>query len=433
MTLDKIQHILIIGLGISGFDAARLARSKNFQVTILDGNSNETLLQRQNSLESLGAKVELHSSFSSTQQAELIIVSPGIPPNSPAGQLIKNSKLPLLSEIDFASHYSTIPLIGITGTNGKTTTCELLTHCLNRQGIKSIAAGNIGRTFSSILLEEENLQAIVLELSSFQLEQCPDLELHAAAFLNFSSDHAERYDNEQAYFDAKANIFGQCPNQQNHVVHQTLTKHFPSYKGQLIDTEQLNKLEHFPLKGQHNLENLSAVILLAQSLNCSPEQTIKAAESFQIAPHRCEPFLINHGHFINDSKATNPDATNRAIESAVEDFSGKIILIAGGRDKEMDFTLMKGMIIDNVKELVLYGEARQTIATVFKGLLPIHSVEIFSSAVEHAFECRTEHDLLLLSPACASQDQFKSYGERGNAFKEQVKELCQGNGRAVRP
>ena len=185
-------------------------------------------------------------------------------------------------------------------------------------------------------------------------------------------------------------------------------------------------LENFPLKGHHNIENLMAVMLLLTTLpqlKNSAKAIIKASSSFVLAPHRCEHFLAEFGCFVNDSKATNPDATNRAIGSLAKQYSGKLRLILGGRDKEMDFTLMQDQVLKHCKELYLYGEARETLADIFEKKVKCQLIEGFSEATTQALQDLQKNEALLLSPACASQDQFKSYGERGDLFKDLVRKF----------
>ena len=438
-----MKNILIAGLGISGYEASLLALSKMIKVTVVELNSSDSLEKRANELRRKGATVYLKVDIASLPKDnyDLIVISPGIHPEEEFGQSLKSLSVPIISELEFASSFIKTPLIGITGTNGKTTTVELITHCLNEMGQKAVAAGNIGLALSKVARENENWDYIVVEVSSFQLESVKNISFASSAVLNISSDHIDRYSDFNHYAEVKSlllkhskkktisesvNKLGIPHCEESAIVSYQGTEsadYFLSEKKSLVTpSNQYDYLPH-PLKGLHNSENLLSCFSVLSGLGFSTDEVYKASLSFKPAKHRLQMFLKHREIiFINDSKATNPDAMRMALESCGAKGKKNIVLIAGGRDKKMDFKVVNSALCSYVKKLFIYGECRHSLNKAWNDLVSIEIVEDFNRAVNTALSKVETGDIVLLAPGCASLDSFRNYSERGEVFMKIVQE-----------
>ena len=437
------EHILIAGLGISGFEAALLALTKFQKVTVLDTYQSTALQNRAALLSEKGANVICGAdlkTLSFPQKPKVIVISPGIHPKEEFGKFLYNLKCPVISELEFASRYTDVPLIGITGTNGKTTTVELITHCLQTMGKKAVAAGNIGLALSKVVREAQTWDFIVVEVSSFQLEAIDQISFLAGALLNISSDHIDRYESFQEYGNTKLKLLEHSKN--STISASLLSEKWPigtqdirSISSTVSDADLHLKndsilyqgqswlYEGHPLKGIHNAENLMTAMSVLNHCGFEPENTFNASRSYQTAPHRMQHFLSHRNiQFINDSKATNPHALLMALNSLGVTDKRNIVLIAGGRDKKMDFKIVNTALCSYTKMVYLYGECRARLLEVWEDETTCVICDDFSDAVQKALLEVRQGEILLLSPGCSSLDSFRNYEDRGNFFINAVQE-----------
>lgn len=413
-----MRHCLILGGGLSGRAAERLAVSLGFSVSVLSDSP------------------ELDAACA-VASADLILTSPGVKPlSSPLWQAAflraARGDCEFFSELEFAFRHWPGRLIAITGTNGKTTTTELTSALLSAAGIDARPSGNIGCPLSNFAsdLREGKLSPNVLpvvEVSSFQLELCDTFAPYAAALLNITSDHIDRYAGGfDEYAAVKKRIFNRVP-PENRVYGLSMKSPVPrrvTLRGEslLVDGEFLIDLRDTALSAPHNRENLASAIELC--LRILPLETVfssdfrSAIRAFHPGRHRLELVLETAGvRFVNDSKATNPASTVAALRST----PGTIVLLLGGLDKGMDFSPI-APFADRIRFAVLYGECRSKIASALPPSIPLADCGMdFALAVKTACEHAKIGDTVLLSPACASMDLFHDYKERGDRFAEYVK------------
>ncbi len=432
------KRVLIVGLGESGRAAARFFVSRGAQVSATDTRPDLETLE----LESLG--VELHlgghpdSLFSSH---DLIVPSPGVPWNLPQLQAARAGGVEVSGELEIAAGELEGKVIGVSGTNGKTTTTSWIGRILERAGVKVRIAGNIGTPVLSIVDESSDDQWTVLELSSFQLEAMQSFRCHVAAILNITPDHLDRHGDMATYSAAKARILVAQQSGDTAVLNadDPNTAAFTNQvHGSAVffsrdkrsdgawvedDTIVLNGRRicstRLPLPGPHNLENALAAVCAANCAGISDEDIAAGLAGFQGVEHRLELVRSLKGvAYFNDSKATNVDAAIKAVES----FEQGLWLILGGRDKGGDFRPLSNAIRGRTREVLLIGEAASKIRSQLNGAV-IREFEALSDAVEYAQSRATEGDTVLLAPACASFDQFENYEERGNMFKRLAEKL----------
>ncbi len=446
------KKILVVGLARTGVALCRFLAEKGAVVTVTDQALPEDLAEPRREIAGLGVAEELGVSEPSWPGYDLIILSPGVPPESPWLNAPREAGIPVWGELELASHFMAKPIIAVSGTNGKTTTITLVGEFLKASGLRPLVGGNIGTPVISLLAGQAAADCLVLEVSSFQLDTAPHFRPQAAALLNISPDHLDRYPSPLAYASSKAGLF----RNQNGVDLKVLNAddaavaalvagpgrvyYFsatrPLSQGawlangslhvRLDDAgEEVFSLADIRLSGRHNLENIMAALLLALDAGASPAACRRVLASFQGLPHRLEFVAeVDRVEFYDDSKGTNVGA----VAVSLAHFAKPVILIAGGRDKGSDFTLISPLIKERVKALVLLGETREHLAQVWKGLAPICLVANLAEAVRRAYDLARPGEVVLLSPACASFDMFKDYAQRGETFQRLVKELQHGNG-----
>ncbi len=446
------ERIVILGGGESGTGAAMLALKKGYDVFLSDaGILNE---KYRKPLADSGIEFEEGGhSLDKILNAALVVKSPGIAPASAPVKALTEKNIPVISEIEFAYRHTRAKIIGITGTNGKTTTSALTHHILVKAGLKAGLAGNIGKSFA-LSVAENDYDYYVLELSSFQLDDIDTFTPHIAVLLNITPDHLDRYGTLDRYIDSKFRI---TLNQKetDHFIYwnedpaiaQGLKKH--TVKSMLhpfsaectpdsaacIENEQIifNHRKHtkqkqtlmsifdLALRGKHNLYNSMAASVAAKILDIKNEVIRESLSDFQSVEHRLERVNIVHGiEFINDSKATNVNSVWYALESMQK----PVIWIAGGVDKGNDYSMLYDLVRQKVKAIICLGTDNRKIHKAFKGI--VHDITDASSAMEAvqiAYSKGKKGDVVLLSPACASFDLFKSYEDRGWQFKEAVRAL----------
>lgn len=447
MNIDKIKKIIVLGLGKSGCAAVELADEKGIAVSAFDESNSPRLKNFKK--EKPGISIELDWRGTDLPDADIIVISPGIAPASPLRIAAKKKRIPIISELDFAYNFCGKPLIAITGTNGKTTVTELTNHILSSMGFKTVAAGNIGLPLSKIAENPEAYDFIVTEVSSFQLEDCVSFTAKTAAVLNLTSDHMNRYVDGREYARTKFKIFKNIKSGDNIIVNHNIyntwkslsessltpvtfsaydheASFFLSKDGSIMRREN-GRCEHImnfsetKMTGLHNAENIMASLALVFSILRHPpcEEIIKAVCEFRTGPHRMEIVAERNGiKYINDSKATNPDA----VVFALKTFGGEknVCLIAGGLDKNMDFSPILEEK-NRIKAIFLMGETKNKLANLLERDIRCYIFNTFKEAVFAACDKAETGDVVMLSPACASMDMFKDYQERGNKFTELIK------------
>ena len=437
------KKILILGLSKSGIAAAKLATELDYDVYLTESKLEVDELKVQE-LRNLGVKVEFGKhSDEFIKDSAFAITSPGIPPKSEIFKRIQKENIPIISEIEFAYQNCDTPFIAITGTNGKTTTTSLVSHILSEDFMAPVC-GNIGVPPSS-LVEEDN-DFLVCEISSFQAQMTTKFKPFISCWTNFTPDHIDWHEGLENYFNAKAKLFlgKQAPNYTilNAKDEKLLefSKQCKKSKVFLFDEEgypnssyikenaiwykedekeeKIIDLKECPLVGHHNYQNIMCGIICAKLCDMENEDIRKKIISFKAPEHRLERVReLNGITFYNDSKATNPEASIVAIES----FNNTdVVLILGGRDKNTDLTEMCKSINKHIKTVLLIGEATERFEENLKknGFNNIIKEETMESAIDKAISLKP--DVVLLSPACASFDMFKSYEHRGEVFKEYV-------------
>jgi len=442
-----IKNITILGAGESGFGAAMLAHQKGHNVFVSD------ISEIRKDIKSIFVKnsikfEEKDHSFDKIKFSDLIIKSPGIPNTSIIISKIKSFDIPIISEIEFASSYSNSFKICITGTNGKTTTTKLIYHILEKAGLNVGLAGNIGDSFSKMLMSGDK-DFYVLEVSSFQLDDIKKFKPNISIITNIIEDHLDRYENNfSKYVDAKMRItenqdesdyliynsddkvliealksknlttnkisIGINNNNQNKVL---IDNHILSNKKKTI----MINTEDFALKGRHNLLNAMAAITVSDLLKIDNEIIRESLLTFSGLPHRLENFLTIQGvNYINDSKATNVNATYYALES----MDAPTVWIVGGVDKGNNYEELFPFINEKVKAIICLGVDNEKLMNAFGNMVDvIIETQFMSEAVKIAYKVADAGDNVLLSPACASFDLFENYEDRGRQFKEAVRHL----------
>ena len=439
--------ISILGAGKSGIAAAKLATYIGAKVFISENSNCPNILS---DIDDMNFESGGHSN--SILDADFIIKSPGIPNNTPIIEAINQKSLPIYSEIEFASWFTSYPILALTGSNGKSTTINLLHEmCLN-DGKTSLLGGNIGIPFSENVLWElktkTNNIIHVLELSSFQLEHVNKLNVDVGCILNISSDHLDRYKDLEDYASQKIKLANHInengtiifnnddsilidsfKNIQNSIPFSIKNNEKCYYKlnsskvysGDANNPNILFNLNETKLKGTHNIQNILAAATMAKAYGINQKSIQDTIINFTPIPHRLEWIgKINEVNYFNDSKATNIAAATAAIKS----FKKNIILILGGKDKgDTDFSILKPIMKNRINEIIAYGDSGIKIKNTLDKYFKISFHNKFEDAVYNAHIKSKNGDTVLLSPACASYDQFKNYEERGETFIKLFKRL----------
>jgi UDP-N-acetylmuramoylalanine--D-glutamate ligase len=447
------KTVLIVGAARSGIAAARFLLSSGARVVLTDSKSKEALPDIAPLLEPAAYPGELvlelgghrSQSFSS---CNFIVVSPGVPMVLPEFDISRKAGIPILAEVELAYRHLKGKLIGITGSNGKTTTTALVSELLKGAGLRGHAAGNIGTPLISFVADSTPDDIFAVELSSFQLEGIHQFRPAIGSILNLTPDHMDRYSGFEDYIGAKRRIFFNQSKTDFAVLNSddprtvALAAEVNSkpvlfsrvaelrqgafvHQGTVVYLDEAGLKELFPvsaipLKGAHNLENVLAACAMAILAGAHPESLEKSVRDFKGVEHRIEWVSeIDGVPYYNDSKATNIDATIKSIES----FPGNILLIAGGRDKAGDFTVLRSLVRERVKHLVLIGEAADKIRKALFGMAEMSEARSLQEAVSICRALARAGDVVLLAPACASFDMFQDYEHRGRVFKEAVRRL----------
>lgn len=444
------KNILVVGLARTGVALCRFLTEQGAKVTVTDQAAPRALADQRRDIANLGVTEDLGVPQPEWQGYDTIVLSPGVPPELPWLLAAKAAGLQVWGELEVASHFIRRPLLAVSGTNGKTTTTTLLGEFLSASGKKPLVGGNIGTPVVSLVAQQDAADCLVLEVSSFQLDTTSRFHPQAAALLNITPDHLDRYPGGfEAYVASKASLFRRqvqgdlmVLNADDPVVATLNGKESRVYyfsairplkngawlengalQVRLADRQATFPLEHIRLTGQHNLENIMAALILALDAGADPEACRAVLANFRGLPHRLEWVAKIRGvSYYDDSKGTNVGAVARSLAH----FDRPVILIAGGRDKDSDFSLLNDLIGTRVKALVLIGETRERLAQVWQGLAPVYLAGGMAAAVAQATDLADPGDVVLLSPACASFDMYRDYVQRGQVFQQAVRELSHG-------
>lgn len=441
--------MIILGAGESGVGAALLAKKQGYNVFVSDKNTIKEKFKKTLLENNIAFEEGTHTTEKLLLATECI-KSPGIPDNSEIIELIKNKNIPVISEIEFAAQFTKAKIIGITGSNGKTTTTLLVYHILKKAGLNVLLAGNVGKSMAAAIAEN-SYDYIVLELSSFQLDGMFKFKADVAILLNITPDHLDRYNYQfQNYINSKFKIinnqtpsdaFIYCADDEvilNELKNRKLQSQvFPfsilqkTETGGYLNNQNLiinlnnqtinMSIHELALQGKHNIYNSLAASIAARFLDVNKEIIRESLSDFQNIEHRLE-FVANiHGiEFINDSKATNVNSTWYALESTTK----PVIWIAGGVDKGNDYSSLTDLVKQKVKGIVCLGKENSKIHKAFSEVVPdIIDVSSANDAVQTAYKMAKRGYIVLLSPACASFDLFENYEDRGHQFKQAVRNL----------
>ena len=432
------KKAVVLGLGQSGQAAAALLLGQGAGVTICESSDSPELREKAEALIATGARVLLgRAAETDPAPYDLAVLSPGIDPVVPLVRNVVAKNIPMIGELELAFQSCACPVVAITGTNGKTTTTELTARILQGCGIRTMACGNIGLPFASAVRQSPELDVMVLEVSSFQLETIKDFRPKVAAWLNLSANHLDRYPGMPEYRAAKLRLFENQTDGDFAVVNAI--NDLPPLKARAItfsavsDQADFTRRDHSiffrsekildqsatRLQGLHNAENIMAALGIGHALGVEMNAMVAAISGYAPPAHRCEFVRDLDGvRWINDSKATNLDAMAQAIRSA----SGRVVLIAGGKDKGFEFDENAELVRERVRAAVLIGEMRHRIARSWKNT-ECHCVDSLGEAVAAARRLACPGDTVLFSPGTSSFDMFRNYGERGNLFKNFVNQL----------
>ena len=445
------KRVLVVGLGKSGLSSALFLRAQGAQVTVSDTRSAEALAKEIPALLEAGIMVESggHGLLTFRRQ-DLIVVSPGVPMDTPEVKQVKAFGLPVIGELELASRFLNGRVVAITGSNGKTTTTTLVGKIFGDAGISTLVGGNIGLPVIDLVATSTADTVSVLEVSSFQLETTEQFRPWIAVVLNITPDHLDRHGNFENYAAAKTRITERQeaddflvlnaedkPTQMvaaktraqiywfspRRPVKQGAFAHgegifFIAKEG--AKAEPVMPVAEITLKGAHNIENVLAAVCAARLAGIPTEKIRASVAGFKGVEHRLEFVRLLRGvEFYNDSKATNVDAAMKAVSS----FAGGVHLILGGKDKNSDYGTMAPLLKERVKVVYTIGSAAEKIERQLQGVVKIVSAGTMQAAVTEAAKAAEAGDVVLLAPACSSFDQFENYEHRGQVFRQLVSEL----------
>lgn len=440
------KHILVVGLGRSGISVAKFLVSQGCTVTAADNRGEDMFGDVLPEIKSLGINIELGPHNDEIfENCDLIVLSPGVPHTIAPVNRARQKDIPVIGEIELAYHFINIPIIAVTGTNGKSTTTLLIGEMLHQSGFKALTGGNLGTPLIELIAQQETADFIVAEISSFQLDTIDKFRPLVSIILNITDDHLERYPDFNAYAGAKARIFEnqqandicvinekdatilsisenlvarrhafncrQFNESRSWISDQMICFHTPDDGDRHVDCTDI------PLTGRHNLENASAAGLAVLAVGGTISGITGALQNFKGLPHRVEYVgAVNGVRFYDDSKATNVDAVARALES----FDSPVVLIMGGRDKGGGYESLRKQFAQCVKQLIVIGEAAEKIKPVFEDMVPTAMATDMAQAVRMAASYAEYQDSVLLSPACSSFDMYDSYAHRGRDFVRSI-------------
>jgi UDP-N-acetylmuramoylalanine--D-glutamate ligase len=436
----KNQNIAVLGAGLSGTAAALLLRSEDAHVTVLDSAEEKTLLKSTiDNLRTEGVRVICGTAADEDSSIyQMVVLSPGLDPASRLARNFSERKIDMIGELELGWRSCEIPVIAVTGTNGKTTTTELLAQMLNACGQRTIACGNIGKPLSEVAREKKQFNVLTVEVSSFQLETIQTFRPSISLWLNFAPDHLDRYRSVADYRAAKLRIFENQTADDVAIVNAI--ERFPEIRARSITfsayvdqadfrlsegviayrDEAVLRLSDTKLRGSHNIENLMATLAAGMARGLSFPEMVPPLCAYEPRPHRCEFVREVRGvGYINDSKATNLDAVEKALRAQTK----PVILIAGGKDKGFTFDPLRSLVKEKVKSTILIGEMAESIKQSWNSVVRSEIANSLAAAVERAHAVAKPGELVLFSPGTSSFDMFKSYADRGDQFRALVHAL----------
>jgi len=438
------KKVLVVGFGRTGEALARFLLKKKIKTKISEKKTSEELGQDTDSWREKGLAIETGGhNLASFLEADLIVVSPGVP-FIPELKIAREKGVRIISEIELAYKFLKGKIVGITGTNGKSTTAVLTHKILKKGGLKAFLAGNIGTPLIDFVENDRDDHIYVTEISSFQLYHIEEFKVDVSVFLNISPDHLDWHSNFDDYYEAKKRLILSQKNEPKAILNRDDPLVWPLRKRIefdvyafsrkrkvapgcflqnerifLYDThkEELIKISEMPLFGVHNQENVMASALVGHIFGIPLLRMRESIKNFKGLEHRLEKVLTLDGiAFYNDSKATNIDATLKSIQS----FDRKIILVMGGKDKGGDFKKLRKVIKEKVKKIILIGEAKKKIREALNSIVEFYDSSSLKEAVDIGFSEARPGEAVLLAPACTSFDMFENFEERGNVFKKEV-------------
>lgn len=437
------RRVLVLGLGRTGQAVVRFASTAGADVCWADASPSVAVPRDLASFERLsGQDPEVLLSG-----IDLVVPSPGVPATSPVLAEAVRRNIPVVSEIELAAQHLDAPMVAVTGTNGKSTTTELIASMLEGSYGRVFAGGNLGTPLIEAV--SEGCDVAVVEVSSFQLEWVDTFRPKAAVHLNLTADHLDRHGDVDTYAAVKARIFARQSPADVAILNRddlrvaglalglgasvaTFGTGTRAGDGAELRDDAVHAglrgrrgaygLERFRLLGTHNRENVMAAVLAAMAMDASDESIQAGIDGFEALAHRMQEVHTHGGvRFVDDSKGTNLGALERSIDGLPD---GRVVLVAGGKDKGTDFAPARELVGRKARTVVLYGSARKAIADAWEGVAPLVTHEKFDDAVRAASVAAESGDVVLLSPACASFDQFENYAKRGDAFASIVRSLA---------
>ena len=441
------KKVAVIGIGKTGVATARFLTGLGAAVAVTDEKPITAWGEALSELKKLRSEPAIVSYGPEILAGvDLVVPSPGVYPSNPILLEAIRREIPIVSELELASRFLKTPLVAITGTNGKTTVTTLIGEILRAAGKRVFVGGNIGDPLIGYVDGPQEADWAVIEVSTFQLQWIRDFHPAIALLLNITSDHIDYHGSFAAYRQIKESIFSRQSGSDLAILNadeastgsligrlrarvECFSSSTTVARGMFLEGEKLVRVspdgdrEGYPLAmiripGRHNIENEMAAILTARACGCAPRDIIRGVEGFRGISHRIEFVEEKNGvRFYDDSKGTNVGAVMRALEC----FSQPVVLLLGGRDKEGDFETLSPLIRDRVRELILFGEARETINRLIGGVVHTQSTTTMKEAVAMARNLASHGDVVLLSPGCASFDEFADYKARGRVFQELVR------------
>lgn len=442
----KNKKISVIGAVRSGLGAAKLAKQLGAIPFVSDAGSEEKLKASIEVLQKEKIDFEVGKHSEKVFNCDLMIISPGVPSDAEVIKNVKTKNIKTISELEFASSFCKGNVIGITGTNGKTTTTSLCDYLFNECGKRSYAAGNIGLAFSEVATKVKENEFVSLEISSFQLDLIDEFKPKVAMILNITPDHLNRYENSvEKYALSKLKVYENQDAKDYLIISkdsELLNQYFKTPKSNIfffstskkvsngcyLENDEVkfvkNDISEFAcqvsdifIKGEHNIQNAMAVIIAAKIFNLDNEKILEALRSFKGVEHRLELVREIEGiKFINDSKATNVDSVIVALKS----FTEPIFLILGGQDKGNDYSMIEHLVVGKVKKIYAIGTSAEKVFNYFHKKVKTEIKKDFDEVINASLSEAREGDVVLLSPACASFDMFDNYEHRGKVFKSIV-------------
>jgi UDP-N-acetylmuramoylalanine--D-glutamate ligase len=439
----KGKTVLVLGMGSSGMESAKFLAGKSARVRVSESADTPALRKKAEELRKIHVDAEIGGHTAGFfKDCEAVVVSPGINVNDPALKSLIPADAFVIGELELGYMFCRAPVVAITGTNGKSTTTELLGDIFTKAGLKTAVCGNIGIPFISKAETLDEKSVAVVEVSSFQLETIRTFRPKVAILLNITEDHYERHGNFENYKAEKFKVFANQDASDLAVVYSEL-KNEPLLEkvlspavffgdnaspvrvenGIMMDFQgkapvAVIDVADMPIKGPHNMENAASAIIAARFMGVDHRTIAGAIRAFEPLAHRFETVGVFKGiEFIDDSKATNIDAAKRALESLKK----KAVLLAGGIDKGGDYNTITALVREKVKAIVVIGEAREKIRDAFKNDVPVLFAETMSDAVKESGKIASQGEAVLLAPMCSSFDMFSGYKERGEVFQKEVR------------